>query len=198
MLAYENSLKLISYAIFRQLFNNCEPIHCIKCVNKLVSHQTHITMQARARTPARDCNVAQNVIWRRWRDTHTHTHSSWKSFVFFGAAHRSSFCSLHRDCGEYVLIVNLIEVGLVCLAANKVRNARDTTKNAYLICLMVANSAICGWLATAAFCMHHECIHDGQNTRLGTCVRHRHFENRESKCIPARTQRINRDTFLRW
>lgn len=100
-----------------------------------------------------------------------HTHIAHGNRSCFLAQLVAVVFALHRDCGEYVLIVNLIEVGLVCLAANKVaRNARDTTKNAYLICLMVANSAICGWLATAAFCMHHECINDGQNTRLGTHV----------------------------
>lgn len=31
-----DSLKLISYAIFRQLFSDCEPIHWIKCINKLL------------------------------------------------------------------------------------------------------------------------------------------------------------------
>lgn len=41
-----------------------------------------------------------------------------------------------------LLIVNLIEVGSVWRRTKIERDARDAAKNAYLICLMVANAAI--------------------------------------------------------
>lgn len=56
--------------------------------------------------------------------------------VVFHAAQRwrANMCCL--------LIVNLIEVGSVWRRTKIERDARDAAKNAYLICLMVANAAI--------------------------------------------------------